>query len=425
VEKQTYDPLVNKILLFLRSQDRELIAFLAAEMEEASKNLDFEKAALIRDQILSVRKTLEKQKIVSTRHIDQDVIGYLRKDAVMEVFILFIRQGRMVGSQSFPLRRITLEDEEVIESFVTQFYGTGKFIPSEILVPLALDNQAAIEEWLTEKKGKRTEIIVPQRGDRKSLILMASENARQSWENRHSQQERTFRTLEAMRQRFRLRRTPRTIECVDVSNLLGNEAVGSLVRFENGEPTKQKYRRYQIKTVNHADDYGMMYEIIKRRLVRGLKDRTLPNLLVVDGGKGQLGVACQAMKELGIENVDVIGLAKSRFQDRMRTPEKVFVPGQKDPLILTRHHSMLHLLQKIRDESHRFAIAYHRKLRQKKQTESVLDSIPSIGPIKKQQLLKCLGSLKKIQRASLEDLMSVPSISETNARNVFAFFQNR
>ena len=424
VEKQAYDRLVKKVLFFLRGQDRELVSYLTAEMEAESKNLNFERAALIRDQIQAVQKTLEKQKIVSIRLIDQDIISYFRKDFLVEVFIFFIRQGRMVGSQSFPFRRVTLEDEEVIGSFITQFYGTGKFIPGEIIIPLRLDNQATIEEWLTEKKGKRTRIIVPQRGDRKNLLQMAAENARQVWENRHSQEERALRTLEAMGQRFRLRQNPHTIECFDISNLFGNEAVGSMVRFENGEPVKQKYRRYKIKTVNHADDYGMMYEIIKRRLGRGLQDQTLPDLLVVDGGKGQLGVACQAMRELGIEDVDAIGLAKSRYQDLTRTPEKVFLPGQKDPLILTKHHSVLHLLQRIRDESHRFAIAYHRKLRQKKQTESVLDSIPGIGPIKKQNLLKHFGSLKKIQSTRQEDLLSVPSISKTNARDIFTFFHN-
>jgi excinuclease ABC subunit C len=424
VEKQEYDRVVKKVLLFLRGQNRELVSYLTAEMEGESKNLDFERAALIRDQIQAVEKTLERQKIVSTRLIDQDIVSYFRKDSLVEVFIFFIRQGRMVGNQSFSFRRVTLEDEEVIGSFIAQFYRTGKFIPGEIIIPLRLDNQVTIEEWLTEKKGRKTKIIVPQRGDRKDLLHMAADNARQVWENRHSEEEKALRTLEAMRQRLRLRQNPHTIECFDISNLFGNEAVGSMVRFENGEPVKQKYRRYKIKTVKHADDYGMMYEIVKRRLTRGLKDQTLPDLLVVDGGKGQLGVACQAMRELGVEDIDAIGLAKSRFQDLTRTPEKVFLPGQKDPLILTKHHSVLHLLQRVRDESHRFAIAYHRKLRQKKQTESVLDGIPGIGPRKKQNLLKHFGGLKKIQSASQEDLLAVSSISKTNARDILAFFHN-
>jgi excinuclease ABC subunit C len=422
VEKNAYERVVKKVLFFLRGQDRELVSDLTAEMDAESENLNFERAALIRDQIQAVQKTLEKQKIVSTRLIDQDIVSYFRKDSFVELFIFFIRRGRMVGNQSFPFRRVTLEDQEVIGSFITQFYRTGKFIPGEIIIPLELDNQATIEEWLTEKRGKKTKIIVPQRGDRKKLLQMAAENARQVWENRHSEEEKALRTLEAMRQRFRLRQNPHTIECFDISNLFGNEAVGSMVRFENGEPIKQKYRRYKIRTVGHADDYGMMHEIVKRRLARGLKDQTLPDLLVVDGGKGQLSVACQAMRELGIEDVDAIGLAKSRFQDQTRTPEKVFIPGQKDPLILTKHYSVLHLLQRIRDESHRFAIAYHRKLREKKQTESVLDGIPGIGPRKKQNLLKYFGSLKKIKSARQEDLLSVPSISKTNARDIVAFF---
>ena len=422
VDKQEYNRVVKKILFFLRGQDRELLSYLTAEMEEESKNLNFEKAALIRDQIQAVQKTLEKQKIVSNRLIDQDIISFFHKDFLMEVFVFFIRQGRMVGNQSFSFRQVKLGDEEVISSFITQFYGNGKFIPGEIVVPLKLNNQTLIEEWLSEKRGRKAKIINPKKGDRKNLLRMATENARLMWENRRSQKEKMVRTLDEMRQRLHLSSNPRTIECFDISNLFGNEAVGSMVRFEDGEPVKQKCRHYKIKTVSHANDYGMMYEIIKRRLVQGIKDKDLPELLVVDGGKGQLSVALQVMEELGIEDIDAIGLAKSRIHDSKRTPEKIFLPDQKAPIVLPKHYPALHLLEKIRDESHRFAITYHRKLRQKKQTLSVLDSIPGIGPKKKQTLLKYFGSLKKIQTATQKDLSLVPSISQTDAQNIFVFF---
>ncbi len=422
IDKQEYDQIVKKVLFFLRGQDRELIAQLTKEMEAESETLNFERAALIRDQIQAIQKTLEKQKVVSTRLIDQDIVSYFTKDFVMEVFILFIRQGRMVGSQSFTFRQLKLEDEEVISSFLAQFYQNGKFIPDEIIVPFKIDNQAVIEEWLSEKKGKKVKIIAPQKGERKNLLCMATENARFMWENRCSREEQILRTLEDMKQRFHLRRNPKSIECFDVSNLFGDQAVGSLVRFENGEPVKQKYRRYKIKTISQANDYGMMYEIIKRRLSQGIEDRDLPDLFMIDGGKGQLHVAREVMKELGVEEIDVIALAKSHPEGGKRSPEKIFLLDHKDPLILAKNHSILQLLQRIRDESHRFAIAYHRKLRQKKQTQSILDNIPGIGPIKKKNLLNQFGSLERIKAASEAELSSVPSVSKTDAKEIFNFF---
>ncbi|MBW1679725.1 MAG: excinuclease ABC subunit UvrC, partial [Deltaproteobacteria bacterium] len=221
VDKQKYNRIVKKILLFLRGQDQELVSQLTAEMEKGSKALKFESAALIRDQIQAIQKTLEKQKIVSTHLIDQDIISYFRKDFLMEVFILFVRQGRVIGNQSFSFRQVKLEDEEVISSLITQFYSDGKFIPSEIIVSLKLDNQVTIEDWLSEKKGRKVKVINPQRGNRKNLLQMAAENAQLMWKNRHSQEEIARRTLEDMRQRFHLRREPRAIECFDISNLFG------------------------------------------------------------------------------------------------------------------------------------------------------------------------------------------------------------
>jgi len=391
-------------------------------MEEASKSLKVEKAALVRNQIRAIQLTLEKQKIISSRFTDRDIIGYFREGDTLEAFMLFIRQGRMIGNRAFSFHQVRLEDDEVVQSFISQYYSSPRFIPDEIIVPFKLDNQAAIEEWLSEKKGKKIKIVIPQRGERKNLLLMAFENAKLAYANRRSQEEMLCSALSGIHHRFHLRQEPRAMECFDISNLSGNEAVGSMVRFEDGLPIKQKYRHYKIKTVNQPNDYGMMYEVIRRRLAQGIKDQDLPDLIVVDGGKGQLQIAGRAMAEMGIGNIDAIGLAKSRFQDSKRTPEKIFLAGHKDPLILIKDHAILHLLQRIRDESHRFAIAYHRKLRQKKQTESVLDKISGIGPIKKKSLLQHFGSLKKIKSASCEELASVFSVSRTDAKNIFDFF---
>jgi len=423
VDQEEYNKIVKRVLLFLRGQDRELISQLSAEMKEESKNLNFERAALVRDEIKAIEKTLEKQKIVSTRFIDQDVISYFRKDVFFEIFILFIRQGRMVGNQSFFFRNVALEDEEVISSFITQFYGEGKYIPDEVIIPLRLENHNLIEEYFSEQKGKKINIVFPHKGDRKNLLSMAFDNARLMLENREAQSETVLRTMKKIKESLRLQREPRIIECFDISNLFGNEAVGSMVRFEEGEPLKQKYRHYKIKTVDQADDYRMMHEIIKRRLTRGVDAQDLPDLLIVDGGKGQLQVACQVIKELGI-TIDTIGLAKGKFQDLVKGPEKIFLPDRKDPLILSNHSSALHLLQRIRDEAHRFAITFHRKLRAKKQTASPLDEIPGIGPKKKKNLLLHFGSLKKIEKAGVEELLQVPSIARKDAENIYNYFHN-
>lgn len=425
VDREEYGLMVRKILLFLRGHDRELVAQLKAEMHAAAQDLDFEKAALLRDQLAAVETTLEKQKVVSTRFVDQDIVSFFRQDFLVEVYVLFVRQGRVLGNQSFLFRQVSVEDEEVFSSFLSQFYGEGRYVPDEVVVPLKLENQEAFQEYLTEKKEKKVSIIFPQAGDRKDLLAMATENARLVLQQRQAQKEIIRTTLSQMRARLRLRQEPRAIECVDISNLFGNEAVGSVVRFEDGEPIKQKYRHYTIKTVDHADDYGMMYEVLKRRLGRGLKEQDLPDLLMVDGGKGQLHVACEVMKELGITNVDAIGLAKSRFQDAKRGPEKVYLPQQKGPLLLIRQASILHLLQRVRDESHRFAISHHRTLRQRRQTRSLLDAIPGIGPTKKRNLLAHFRSVKKIQAAGEEELAGVASISRSDAKNIIAFFQQQ
>lgn len=420
--KEAYRKIVADILLFLRGYDRELLRRLTTEMGAAAQELDFEKAAHVRDQIGAIQKTLEKQKIVSARLIDQDIIAYFHKNDAMEVFLLFVRRGRITGNRSFSFRHLAAEDGEAMESFISQYYGGDQFIPDEIITSLELENRHTVEDWLSEKRGKRVRLVAPRRGNRSQVLRMAGENAQAAWENRHSGEETLRRTLGIMRTQFHLSREPRTIECFDISNLMGKEAVGSMVRFENGNPAKQKYRHYKIKTIKQANDYGMMYEVLQRRLAKGLAEENLPDLIVVDGGKGQLQVACRTIRELGIHNLDAIGLAKSRFQGSKRTPEKIFLPDHKGPLIVARDYPVLHLLQHIRDESHRFALAYHRKLRQKEATRSILDAVPGIGPAKKKSLLNHFGSLKKVQTAGIEELASVPTVSRADAQNIFDLF---
>ncbi|MCX8012580.1 MAG: excinuclease ABC subunit UvrC, partial [Desulfobacterota bacterium] len=406
----------------LRGQSQELICQLTTEMEEASQNLNFERAAWLRDMIRAIQTTLEKQKIVFTQTIDQDVIGYIRNGFQIMIFILFIRQGRMVGNQSFYFRKVELADAEAIASFISQFYGEGRFIPDEVIIPFWIENQNLMEEYLSEKKGGKVILIFPKRGKRKGLLNMAIENARFSLESQKSENYILMQVKEV----FRLQKEPRIIECFDISNLFGGEAVGSRVRFEDGEPVKAKYRCYRIKSVDKIDDFGMMDEIIRRCLQRGIEEQDLPDLIIVDGGKGQLQAARRVMKELGIEGqIDLIGLAKGKLSDGLKGPEKIFLVDRKDPLILSRSNPVLHFLQRIRDESHRVAITLHRKLRQKKQTESPLDGISGIGPVKKKNLLKYLGSLKRIRQAKPEELCRVPSITQKDVINIYNFFHQK
>jgi excinuclease ABC subunit C len=300
-------------------------------------------------------------------------------------------------------------------------------VPDEILLPVTLEDREAREEYLGERKGKRVEILCPQRGDRRYLVQMAENNARQSFSERHDQEKARETMLRELQTQLRLKRYPQRIECFDISTIHGSHAVGSMVTFVDGEPDKNLYRHFRIKTIDESsggDDFGMMLEVLKRRFSRGKEEADLPDLIVVDGGKGQLAMALTAMAEIGIDNVDAVGLAKMRVQaaprsaEIERSEERVFLPGQSNPLILKRNSNALFLLQRVRDEAHRFAITHHRKLRSKQTLSSVLDIIPGVGGARRRALLRAFGSIKRIEAATLEELLSVPSISERLANEI-------
>ena len=428
VAPEAYREQVRQAMLFIEGRHQELIRELKQRMQEKSQALEFEAAARLRDQIQAVEKTLEKQRMVSHWGVDQDIFGLYREGGFIEVQVLLVRQGKLTGNQSYSLQDLEFPDEEIMGSLLTQFYQGPRFIPDEILLPVSLEDGEAREEYLGERKGKKVSILTPQRGDKRQLVEMAAENARQSFSERHDQEKAREKMLGDLQTQLRLKQYPYRIECFDISTIHGAHAVGSQVTFINGEPDKAHYRHYRIRTIDPAgggDDFGMMLEVLKRRFARGKKEvGALPDLIVVDGGRGQLSMALAAMAEVGVTGVDVVGLAKMRVESAPRSAiierseERIFLPGQTNPVILKRNSNALFLLQRVRDEAHRFAITHHRKLRSRQTLFSALDHVPGVGGARKRALLRAFGSIKRIQAASLEDLLKVPSINEKLAREI-------
>ena len=316
-----------------------------------------------------------------------------------------------------------------MESLLTQFYQGERFVPDEVLLPVEVGDREVREDYLSERKGKRVEFLRPQRGDRRQLVEMAVQNARQSFFERHNQEKEREKMLVELQRKLRLKHYPQRIECYDISNISGRQAVGSQVTFFDGEPDKKNYRHYLIRAPQAArggDDFAMIHEVLGRRFRRGMEKGDLPDLVVVDGGKGQLAMALAAMEDIGVKDVDVVSLAKMRVlaaprsREIQRTEERVFRPGQSNPITLKRNSNVLFLLQRVRDEAHRFAITHHKKLRSKQSLHSVLDRIPGIGGVRKRALLRTLGSIKRIEEATLEDLLKVPSINAKTAQEIFA-----
>ena len=427
VAQDAYRERVRQAMLFIEGRQQQLIAELRQRMQAKSAALEFEAAARIRDQILAVEKTLEKQRMVSHWGADQDIFGLYREGGFIEVQVLLVRQGKLTENLSYSLADLEFPDEEIFGALVTQFYQGQRFVPDEILLPVTLEDREAREEYFAERKGKRVEIINPQRGDKRHLVQMAEENARQSFAERHDQEKARETMLRELQTQLRLKRYPQRIECFDISTIHGANAVGSMVTFVDGEPNKSFYRHFRIKTIDESsggDDFGMMLEVLKRRFSRGKEEADLPDLIVVDGGRGQLAMALTAMAELGIGGVDAVGLAKMRVQaaarssDIERLEERVFLPGQSNPIVLKRNSNALFLLQRVRDEAHRFAITHHRKLRSKGTLYSALDRIPGVGGARKRALLRAFGSVKRIEQASVEELLQVPSMNEQVARSI-------
>lgn len=426
-----YREIVHQVKLFLEGKNKDLIERLQKRMEEESNQLHFEKAAKIRDQIEHLQQVIEKQKIVSRDFLDQDVIGFYRQDHTIVIYSLFVRRGKLLGGKGFTFPSTGLPDEELLSSFLRQYYREGKFIPEQIFIPESIPEQAFTEQWLTELKGEKVRVLVPIKGDKKHLLKMACENAEKFLLTEAELEKDREKLLETLKEKLQLNHIPRRIEAFDISNLQGGYAVGSMVSFEDGNPAKERYRHFKIKTIEGTDDYGMMYEVLLRRYQKAIGEGDLPDLVLLDGGRGHLNVAQEVFRELQIQGVDLISLAKERMAEGphlsrfQKTGEKIFHPQYKEPLILGTHSSLLHLLDRVRDEAHRFALTYHKKVRSRETIKSALGEIPGIGKVRQKELLKFFGSVEKIREATEKELAKALKMNSKTAQIVHQFFHKR
>lgn len=421
ISHRDYLAMVEGILLILEGKKEELLAALTNRMEQAAKGLRFEEAAFFRDRIASVRQTLEKQVVLAAHRRDQDVFGLVRQGNGVAITVLFIRQGVLSGQQGYFLTDPVGDDASLLGELLPRFYEPGRLVPGEILLPFALDEMGTIAEWLSEREDKRVTITAPQRGDKVRLIEMALANARQLFADRERKAHSWEALATSLQQALHLGRPPHTIECLDISNLGGAQAVGSLVRFEQGEERRSGYRHYRIRTKETPDDYAMMAEVLARRLQRGKEEGGLPDLLLLDGGKGQLNIAVQAVAAAGLmtETPDLAAIAKEHETEG----EKLFRPGRKNPILLPRHSPVLLYLMRIRDEAHRYGITFHKQLRGKATFISALDNIPGIGPAKKKALLSHFGSVRTLAAAEPGEIAAVPGIGPSLAEAIHRALQ--
>jgi len=424
VDREEYRGHLREAMLLLEGKKTELISQLHEKMRAAAEDLRFEEAARIRDRLRSVERTQERQQAVFHGGVDQDVFGIYREGGFIEIQTLFVRAGKLTGSQAYHLEDYDFPDDEVVAAVLTQFYQGDRYVPDEVLVPFEPEDAIERADYLSDRKGRKVEIICPRRGDRLRLIELAHANAAHGFEERRDSERQYACMSRELQQRLHLRGAPKRIECFDISNLQGNVAVGSMVTFDEGVPDTARYRRFRVKTVFGADDFRMMYEVLRRRYHRAKLDGDYPDLLVVDGGKGQLNIALEVLRELEVDTVDAVGLAKMRvLRDPRaatveRSDERVFIPGRKNPVLLRRNSNALFLLQRVRDEAHRFALKYHRSLRGKEQLHSVLESIPGIGAERRRRLLRHFGSLKRVREATVDDLSTVAGISAALAERI-------
>jgi len=442
--KAEYDEVIRQVILFLEGRTEEVVRGLGRQMAEASEGMEYERAARIRDQLQAIERVTERQAVASTRAADEDIFGLARGDDDAVVQVLFVRGIRMVGVDSFTLDGARGEsDADVMASFVKQFYESATYVPRRIIVPVELPEHALIEGWLTERRGGRVELSVPQRGAKRRLVEMAANNARESLDMARvkwlADTGKTRAALDELQEELDLPALPSRIECYDISNIQGTSSVGSMVVFIGGHPRPQEYRRFRIKTVEGANDFASMAEVLRRRFrrarerlledtgasapeidgaapaVRERDDRSfaaLPDLVIIDGGKGQLSAATDVMREMGVKEIPTVGLAKQH--------EEIYVQDVSEPVVLGRQSQALYLVQRLRDEAHRFAITYHRGVRSKAGMQSALDTIPGVGPKRKRALLKKFGSVRGIREASVDEIAATVGFTMGLAEKVKA-----
>ncbi|MBX3330300.1 MAG: excinuclease ABC subunit UvrC [Nitrospira sp.] len=398
--KEEYHQIVKQVRQFLEGRDRELLDDLRARMEAAAEREEFEEAARLRDRLFKIERMLEKQRITQTSATDQDVIGLARQGSAVDLQILFVRGGLLIGRKDFfwPQSAV-VSDEELVHSAIEQFYNKDGQPPREVLVPTDLEDVALIQQWLSGKRGESVRVRSPERGAKHQLVRLAEENAAAAVADHLRDEELDRQAGEELKRLLRLEHAPHRIEGFDISNTMGHQSVASMVVWEDGQMKKADYRRFKIQTVTGANDFASMKEVVTRRYGRE-ENLAQPDLILIDGGLGQLAAALEGLKEVGQQGLPILGLAKARGDKE----ERVFLAGRKNPIVLKPQSPSTHLLQRIRDEAHRFAITFHRKLRGKSLVGSRLDQVIGIGEIRRNQLLEKFGSLDKLASASDEAL---------------------
>ena len=428
VDPEVYRDMVQQVRLFIEGKNRDLVGLLKQRMEEASERMEYERAAELRDRISRIEGAFEKQKIISPGFENQDVIGIALQGGHADIQVLFVRNGMLLGRKDFYFTDLRgMAEEDLLTDFLRQFYAKEMILPAEVLLPIDVPDREVIEEWLRSKREAKVEVAVPQRGRKRELVQMASDNASQALKEQMLSRKSKERVLLKLQEELGLRNLPRRIEAFDISNIQGTEAVASMVAFENNLPDKRNYKRFKIRTVKGQDDFASMAEVIRRRYLRAKEEGTLPDLVLIDGGKGQLNAALDVLLELEVKGPDVIGLAKARSgqEGAIREFERVFLPGVEEPVVLEPTSAGTHLVARVRDEAHRFAIEYHRKLREKKAVRSELDEVPGIGETRKKALLRHFGSLAKVKEANVEELTKVKGMTRRAAEEIDKHFGTR
>ena len=419
---EEYHEIVKQARMFLEGRNTDLLKQYRGRMETVAARQDYEEAARIRDRIFKIERTLERQRVAQTETVDQDVIGLVRDGAAADLQMMFVRGGLLVGRKDFHWSDVQdTSDVELVRSVVEQFYNKELIPPKQLLLPVDLPEAELFSAWLSEKKGEKVRVLVPERGIKHHLVQLAEENAAAALKE-HQRDKATGRAAaEELRRLLRLRKVPSRIEGFDVSNIQGNQGVASLVVWEAGESKKSDYRRFRIRTVEGANDFASIKEVVSRHYAGVQQEQQrLPDLILIDGGIGQLSAALEALKELHLLDIDILGLAKAKGDKE----ERVFLPGRKNPVILIPSSPATHLLQRIRDEAHRFAITYHRRLRGKALLASRLDEIAGVGPTKRRDLLRHFGSLEALTGASEVELQRVGGIGPRIASEIRAALTN-
>jgi excinuclease ABC subunit C len=450
--KEEYDNVIRQVILFLEGRVDEVLRELRLKMDEAAVGLEFERAAVLRDQIQAVERVTERQVMAAAAAVDTDVFGVARKDNQACVQVFFIRGGNVIGRDAFTLEGVADEpQDQVIASFLKQFYQSATYVPRRVLLPTCPADAPLIQTWLSDVRGSPAAILVPQRGPKRQLVTTAEENAREALQVMQARwladTGKTRAALAELQEELNLPETPQRIECYDISNIQGTSAVGSMIVFQDGRPAPAQYRRFRIKSVTGANDFAMLQEVLRRRFKRasavhaelppeagppredveggaehdGAPGSTSsprtegdgwpqPDLVIVDGGKGQLSAALDVMRDMAVAHIPAAGLAKQH--------EELFVKDVSEPIVLPRTSQALYLVQRIRDEAHRFAITYHRNVRSKVGIRSALDGVPGIGPKRRQALLRKFGSVSRIREASADDIAATPGFTRALAEKV-------